>query len=160
MPCPLDLSELSLPPPPNILTMHVATIDDLEGPTFTIKMQHGGKAGDMTLHRLIAPLEDGCPAPPQIHTAAIDGSQVYGTDEDYLNTVLREPGSCRLRTSESNMLPITTKADDKGRFFFLAGDARVDEHAMLTSMHTARPPAVCCAVLCGRSRRAALVAAP
>eukprot|EP00892_Ulva_mutabilis_P000383 jgi/Ulvmu1/10345/UM061_0028.1 len=114
----------------------VATIDDLDGPTFTVKLEHGDKSADMTLHRLVAPVEDGCPVPPQIHTAAIDASQVYGTDEAYLKGTLREPNSCKLRTSEDNMLPITTKADSKGRFFFIAGDARVDEHAMLTSMHT------------------------
>lgn len=114
----------------------VATLEDLDGPTFTVDMKVGKRKGSMTMHRLVAPLEDGCPAPPQIHTAALDGSQIYGTDETYLKNTLREPASCKLRTSESDMLPITSKADGKGRYFFLAGDARVDEHAMLTSMHT------------------------
>jgi hypothetical protein len=63
---------------------------------------------------------------------------VYGMDKKFLKNTLREPNSCKLRTSEASMLPITTQADDLGRFFFIAGDLRVDEHALLTCMHTVR----------------------
>ena len=109
----------------------------------------------MTVHRLDAPAgADGCPAPENVHTAAMDGGPVYGTDATYLREVLREPDSCRLRASKAGMLPITSSADSKGRFFFVAGDLRVDEHGLLTCMHTVRPSKLlgscrtCCAVLC------------
>ena len=96
----------------------------------------------MTVHRLDAPAgADGCPAPENVHTAAMDGGPVYGTDATYLREVLREPDSCRLRASKAGMLPITSSADSKGRFFFISGDLRVDEHGLLTCMHTVRAPA-------------------
>jgi hypothetical protein len=113
----------------------VATIDDASGPTFTIDLVNKGKTATMTLHRLAT---DGgtCGRPRTIHTSIIDAGPIYGTDEVYLKTILRETGTCRFRASDGGMLPITTRADESGRFFFIAGDLRVDEHAVLTAMHT------------------------
>lgn len=126
--------------------MRAGTVEDLEGPSFTIEMAHNDQTGSMVVHRLDAPPdENGCPAPKNVHTAIIDAGPVYGTDATYLNMILREPNSCKLRESESQLLPITSSADDKGRFFFIAGDVRADEHGLLTCMHTVRPylPSVC-----------------
>lgn len=55
---------------------------------------------------------------------------------DVLQEVLREPQGCRLRTSAGDLLPVTTAKDSAGKHRFVAGDARVNEHGMLTSMHT------------------------
>eukprot|EP00892_Ulva_mutabilis_P004920 jgi/Ulvmu1/27/UM001_0028.1 len=41
-----------------------------------------------------------------------------------------------MRSAEGGFLPLTTAADDSGRFFFIAGDVRVSEHAFLASQHT------------------------
>jgi hypothetical protein len=116
----------------------VATIDDKGGPTFQITMAKEEQSGSMMLNRLVAEEGEGgeCSVPKTTQTSTIDGGTVYGTDANYLSNVLREPGSCKLRTSEGNMPPMTTTPDEKGRFFFLTGDLRVDEHAVLTAMHT------------------------
>ena len=61
-------------------------------------------------------------------TPLIDGTTIYG---DYLNVLpLRDPGACRLRTSNGNLPPFL---DDKN---FLCGDERCTEHALLTALHT------------------------
>jgi Animal haem peroxidase len=54
-----------------------------------------------------------------------------------VQNVLRLNGSCKMRTSAGNLVPVTTQADAGGKNFFVAGDARVNEHAVLTSMHVA-----------------------
>lgn len=53
-----------------------------------------------------------------------------------LQEILREPTGCRLRTSAGDLLPVTTGKDSAGKNRLIAGDARVNEHAMLASMHT------------------------
>lgn len=53
-----------------------------------------------------------------------------------VQTVLRAPDSCKMRTSPGNLLPVTTAPDNKGQNRFVAGDGRVNEHAVLTGMHT------------------------
>ena len=53
-----------------------------------------------------------------------------------LQNVLRKPGTCFLRTSEGDLLPVTSKRDAAGIHRFVAGDGRVNEHAILTTMHT------------------------
>lgn len=78
---------------------------------------------------------------------------IYGTDADldFLNKILRIPGSCNLRISKTDageFPPVTTTADAQGRFFFLAGDVRISEHSFLFAQHTVRPhpcPVCCCA---------------
>ena len=62
-------------------------------------------------------------------TAFIDGSNVYGSDDETAASLRSFEGG-RLRTSDGNLLP----TDDGG--FFLAGDVRVNEQAYLTAMHT------------------------
>jgi Animal haem peroxidase len=54
-----------------------------------------------------------------------------------VQNVLRVKGSCKMRTSAGDLVPVTTQADADGKNIFVAGDARVNEHAVLTSMHTA-----------------------
>lgn len=44
-------------------------------------------------------------------------------------------GTCFLRVSEGDFPPVSSEKLN-GEFVFVAGDARVDEHSMLTSMHT------------------------
>ena len=62
-------------------------------------------------------------------TAWLDGSQVYGSDEETANS-LRTFENGMLRKSSGNLLPL----DEDG--FFEAGDIRVNEQVYLTAMHT------------------------
>lgn len=62
-------------------------------------------------------------------TAYIDGSAVYGSDEETTNS-LRSFEDGKLLTSEGDLLPIGEDG------FFLAGDIRANENVALTSMHT------------------------
>jgi hypothetical protein len=102
----------------------VATIEDQDGPTFTLDLD----GRPMALKR-VEVKGFSCPAPVNTQTGIMDGGPVYGTDLQHEFKTLKMPNSCRLRESVPGFLPITTKADNKGRFFFLAGDLRVDEHA-------------------------------
>lgn len=62
-------------------------------------------------------------------TSWIDGSQVYGSDDETASR-LREFVGGRMLTSDGDMLPI----DETG--FFMAGDVRANEQVGLTAMHT------------------------
>lgn len=119
----------------------VGTIDDAEGPSFVIDL---AQSRTMTLHRVLSRGNNAkqCPRPLNVHTGTLDGTVVYGAQRSYQNT-LKETGGCRLREGEPGFLPLTTQADEEGRFFIVAGDGRVDEHAALTSMHTVRPHSHC-----------------
>ena len=90
----------------------------------------------MELHRAVTTNRRGCKNTLNVHTPRVDAGPIYGTDEAYTQNTLREPGTCFLRTADGGFLPLTTAADDDGRFFFIAGDVRVSEHAFLASQHT------------------------
>ncbi len=62
-------------------------------------------------------------------TAFIDGSMIYGSDDDTAAS-LRSFAGGRLLTSEGDLLPL----DESG--FFQAGDIRANEQNGLTAMHT------------------------
>lgn len=62
-------------------------------------------------------------------TAYMDGSQVYGSDQETADS-LREFSGGRMLTSEGDLLPIGESG------FFKAGDIRANENVALTSMHT------------------------
>jgi hypothetical protein len=91
----------------------------------------------MTLHRLDADQAGVCRAPKTVNTPLIDAGPIYGSSKEHLQNTLRAPNSCNLRTSAGNLLPVTTKPNaNTNRHDFVAGDSRVSEHAMLTSLHT------------------------
>lgn len=90
----------------------------------------------MRLHRLVSEGTDKCPRPVVVNTPIIDAGVVYGNDRKFLKKTLRQPRSCMLRTSDGDMLPISTAPNHAGKHVFIAGDNRVDEHAVLTMMHT------------------------
>jgi hypothetical protein len=62
-------------------------------------------------------------------TAYIDGSMVYGSDEQTAAS-LRSFSGGRLKTGPGNLLP----SDDRG--FFVAGDVRANENSELTALQT------------------------
>lgn len=62
-------------------------------------------------------------------TAYIDGSNVYGSDQETADS-LREFSGGKLIMNEAGMMP----KDEKGHY--VAGDVRANENAGLTSMHT------------------------
>jgi hypothetical protein len=53
-----------------------------------------------------------------------------------LQETLRVQSSCEMRTSEGNLLPVTSGKDQSQQNRFIAGDGRVNEHAVLTTLHT------------------------
>eukprot|EP00737_Agarophyton_chilense_P000910 gb/GEZJ01001013.1/.p1 GENE.gb/GEZJ01001013.1/~~gb/GEZJ01001013.1/.p1 ORF type:complete len:570 (-),score=63.46 gb/GEZJ01001013.1/:395-2104(-) len=77
--------------------------------------------------------------PISVVSSALDLSTVYGVDADR-NKALREDNSCRMKVSDGNFLPYNTggftNSPSRTKDFYLAGDTRVNEHAMLTILHT------------------------
>ena len=67
-------------------------------------------------------------------TAFIDGSQVYGSDQELATDLRANDGTGKLRTSISSTGEVLLPVEADGSF--LAGDIRVDEHIGLTSVHT------------------------
>jgi hypothetical protein len=69
----------------------------------------------------------------------IDGSNVYGSDEERVNA-LRTFSGGRLKTSPGDLLPKNVdgieNAGGTDPEFFIAGDIRANEQTALTSMHT------------------------
>ena len=112
---------------------------DENGPVFFV----GSDADDMPLHRAFSTEVSGCPTSLNVHTPQLDGGNIYGTSTSYLDATLRAPGSCFMRVSTGNHLPLTTKADGSGKFHFIAGDVRVAEHSFLSAQHTVWPAAAC-----------------
>eukprot|EP00892_Ulva_mutabilis_P004032 jgi/Ulvmu1/1/UM001_0001.1 len=110
------------------------TIEDEDGPT--IEVGADDPNDPMELHRAITTFRRGCEATLNVHNGHVDAGPVYGTDEAYIQSTLREPDTCRMRVADGDFLPLTTNADSEGRFFFIAGDVRVSEHAFLASQHT------------------------
>ena len=108
------------------------SIENEEGPTIDVETE----TDVMGLHRVVTTNRRGCKNTLNVHTPQIDAGPVYGSNDPYIQNTLREPGTCFLRTADGNFLPISTSADEEGRFFFIAGDVRVSEHAFLAVQHT------------------------
>eukprot|EP00178_Gracilaria_changii_P004374 TRINITY_DN1690_c0_g1_i1.p1 TRINITY_DN1690_c0_g1~~TRINITY_DN1690_c0_g1_i1.p1 ORF type:complete len:569 (-),score=80.14 TRINITY_DN1690_c0_g1_i1:367-2073(-) len=72
-------------------------------------------------------------------SSALDLSNVYGVDPQR-NSFLRVPNSCRLKTSAGNNLPFNTggfaNSPSTSAALYIAGDTRVNEHPVLTTIHT------------------------
>lgn len=73
-------------------------------------------------------------------TAWIDGSNVYGSDEDRALALRTLDGSGKLKTSSGDLLPFNTaglaNAGGPSDTLFLAGDVRANEQVGLLAMHT------------------------
>ncbi len=73
-------------------------------------------------------------------TAYIDGSQVYGSEEERAHALRTLDGTGRLKTSPGNLLPYNVdglpNAPHSGSNLFLAGDIRANEQVLLTVLHT------------------------
>ncbi|KST66821.1 peroxidase family protein [Mastigocoleus testarum] len=83
---------------------------------------------------------------PNVITAWIDGSNVYGSDEER-NDFLRSFEGGQLKTSEGDLLPFNLPVNEGGvendnptrqdpTDLFVAGDVRGNENAVLSSVHT------------------------
>ncbi|KAI0557007.1 Peroxidase [Gracilaria domingensis] len=77
--------------------------------------------------------------PITVLSSALDLSNVYGVDTQR-NAFLRVPDSCRLKTSAGNNLPFNTggfaNSPSTSASLYIAGDTRVNEHPVLTTIHT------------------------
>jgi hypothetical protein len=73
-------------------------------------------------------------------TGWIDGSQIYGSDDERAAALRTHDGSGRLRTSDGQLLPFNTEglpnAGGNSDLLFLAGDVRANEQVGLTALHT------------------------
>ena len=76
-------------------------------------------------------------------TSWIDGSMVYGSDDERAAALREGPDSPFLKTSEGNLLPFNSDAMPNANGFindptnmFIAGDVRANEQVGLTIMHT------------------------
>ena len=108
------------------------TIEDEESSSIEVE----AKNTFMELHRAVTQKRGRCSNTINAHTPQVDAGPIYGSDRIYMQRTLRQPGTCYMRTADGGFLPLTTNADDAGRFFFIAGDVRVSEHAFLASQHT------------------------
>jgi peroxidase len=123
----------------------VASIEQPDGKKYPIELSSGDNTATMTLSRLFSEQDGDCNVPITTNTPLLDAGVIYSANDDFLHSTLREPDSCKLRTSDGGFLPITTFPEGpnggeysgkRGKFFFIAGDVRVNEHAVLTAMHT------------------------
>lgn len=95
--------------------------------------------GEMGLHNAVTQVEGLCKNTVNAQTAVLDASMVYGANRQFLDRVLLEPQSCKLRTEFGNFPPVTTKANADGLFFFVTRDLRVSEQGFLAAQHIVRP---------------------
>jgi len=83
---------------------------------------------------------------PNVSSSYIDASVVYGSSQDRADALRTFDGTGRLKTSTSDvgeLLPYNVAEldnednnDPVKQRFFVAGDVRANEHAVLTSLHT------------------------
>lgn len=90
---------------------------------------------EMGLHDAVFQQSGRCKNTVNAQTPLLDASQVYGVSKQFLERVLQEPQSCKLRTEAGTFPPITTEANEDGVFFFVTGDIRVSEQAFLATQH-------------------------
>ena len=76
----------------------VATLDNHEGQVFPIEITDGPRTATMSLTRLLKKGDGSCKTPINTVTPQIDAGTVYSPNEEYLQSTLREPGSCKLRS--------------------------------------------------------------
>jgi hypothetical protein len=73
-------------------------------------------------------------------TSYLDGSMVYGSDDERATALRAMDGTGRLKTSKKNLLPYNTdgltNVGGPGANLILAGDVRANEQVGLTAMHT------------------------
>ena len=73
-------------------------------------------------------------------TSFIDGSQIYGSDEERALGLRTLDGTGRMRVSEGDFLPYNTgglpNVPSTSAAFFVAGDVRANEQVLLTALHT------------------------
>ncbi|MEP2776589.1 MAG: peroxidase family protein [Luteolibacter sp.] len=118
---------------------------------FDISVPFGDKwfdpffTGDATipLNRSFYDFKDGVREQVNEITSFIDGSQVYGSDEERATNLRKLDGSGELKTTESehgDLLPYNEVGEENvpstASTWFLAGDIRANEQAALTAMHT------------------------
>lgn len=103
---------------------------------------HGTGQVEIELSRSVYDPDTGIDSPrQQINqiTAYIDGSMVYGADDERADALRAFEGG-RLKISDGDLLPYNTdglpNAGGDDARLFLAGDIRANENAALTSMHT------------------------
>ena len=117
---------------------HDVTFTPMNGASFPIEVPEDDDVLDIEeIEFSRSPSVDG--APVNTITSFIDGSAVYGSDEERADQ-LRTKERGLLKTGDGNRLPdndgtIENEPDDTSRFF-VAGDRRVNENTNLAVIHT------------------------
>jgi hypothetical protein len=95
-----------------------------------------------------------CQVPVNLATPLLDAGNVYGTDESFLHTVLRERDSCKMKVSSGNLLPSIRSQDAAGNTVY-----RFMAILVSVSMLCWRPCTLsgCFAAFCCRLRAACCV---
>ena len=93
----------------------VATLDNHEGQVFPIEITDGPRTATMSLTRLLKKGDGSCKTPINTVTPQIDAGTVYSPNEEYLQSTLREPGSCKLRMLEGCLLYTSPSPRDRTR---------------------------------------------
>ena len=128
-----DITETPLADPAEAFDIAVPLGDPYFDPTASGTMTIG-------LHRSSYDLVDGRREQVNAITAFIDGSQVYGSEEERAHALRTLDGTGRLKTSAGDWLPFNVdglpNAPHNGASLFVAGDIRANEQVLLTAMHT------------------------
>jgi hypothetical protein len=81
-----------------------------------------------------------CRLPKSPTTPQIDAGPVYSNFDPFTFDILKDFKSCKLRVSAGNFLPVTTDpqptSGGQKKHFFIAGDGRANENALLTMIQT------------------------
>ncbi len=123
---------------PEILPKEVLEIPIPTGDPFFDPTSEGDRV--MTMGRSFYSMVDGVREQVNAITAFLDGSNIYGSDDERRQALRTLDGTGRLRTSAGDLLPFNTaglpNAPSPAPGYFLGGDFRANEQVGLTAMHT------------------------
>lgn len=128
-----DITETPVTDPAELFPILVPTGDPLFDPA-------ASGSATIPLTRSAYDVVDGRREQVNLLTAYIDGSMVYGIEQDRVDALRAHDGTGRLATGPGDLLPFNRtglpNAPSTAPLFFLAGDIRANEQVGLTALHT------------------------